>query len=97
MCSAAEEQARELGGSASRRNQGEVHSINLKRFYRAGAGLGAVEIDDIEKLAAAFRGEKHRAVGVKGRKRRIRNLLKGAGIGINNKHGDLAWITAGGK
>src|SRR5258708_1932046 len=97
MCSAGEEQARELGGSASRRNQGEVHSINLKRFYRAGAGQGAVEIDHIEKLATAFRGEKHRVVGGKGRKRRIGNLLKSARIGVNTKHGDRAGITAGGK
>src|SRR4029077_20642148 len=38
-----------------------------------------------------------RAVGGRGSKRRIENLLQGARIGINAKHGDIAGIVAGGK
>jgi hypothetical protein len=49
-----------------------------------------LEINYVQKLAGAFRGEKHRAVCGRGGKRRFGNFLKCTSIRINGKHGDLA-------
>src|SRR5713101_6827529 len=92
-----QEEPGELPGPAGRGNQAEIYRVYLKRLNRADVGLGAVEIDCVEKLAAAFRGKEYRVVGGKGGKRRIENFLKGARIGINGEHGDLAGIVTGGK
>ncbi len=86
MCRAAEEQARQLRGSAGGGNQAEIHGIDLKGLERTGASLGAVEIDDVEKLAAAFRGEKNRIVSGNRSKRRMDNFLKCACIRVDGEH-----------
>src|SRR5260370_817117 len=97
MCRAAEEQARQLRGSGGGGNQAEIHGIDLKGFERTGPGLRTVEIDDVEKLAAAFRGEKNRIASGNRGKRRMDDFLKRACIRVDGKHRDLAWIEAGGK
>ena len=68
--------AQELSRPARGGNQAEIYRVYLKGLNRADIRLGAVEINYVEKLAAAFRGEKHRAVCGRGGKGRFGNFLK---------------------
>ena len=57
-CAALEETGK-IGCPHREGNQVEIHGVNLKGFDRADIGMGTIKIDHLEKLAVAFRREKH--------------------------------------